>query len=130
MKQSHVIAILAALLAVQLVMSGTQLARATQLGGMERAPIFASGAPGVIHSTTSASDYSAELEVPSNYFLYCPTASYCQWGDTAIAATTASLPIAAGMYFPFATNGGADPIKYVACINATTSGSCLVIEAR
>jgi hypothetical protein len=103
--------------------------RATNLPGLERAPIYAAGAAEEITSTTSASDASAELEQPANYWLYCPQDSYCRWGATAPTAAAGDFIITARTYWPFAT-GGSAPIKYVACKNVSVSASCWIIEAR
>jgi hypothetical protein len=101
--------------------------RATQLAGMERAPIYAAGAAQELTCTTSASDASAALEIPSNYWLYCPQEVYVRWGETAPTAAAGDFIIAAGTYFPFST--GHD-INYVAVKNVSVSGSCWLIEAR
>ncbi len=114
---------------IGLAVSVVQSVLATQLPGMERAPIYAAGAAQEITCTTAASDASTALEVPANYWLYCPQTAWVRWGATAPTAATGDFIIAAGTYFPFGTGGDAG-IAYVAAKNVSVSGSCLLIEAR
>jgi hypothetical protein len=94
---------------------------------MTRACAFQPGAATAISCTTASSASSGALNSWSRYVIQCADNTYLRWGVAAISSTSADLYVPAGVWLEFITT---DTLKFVACLNISSSVGCKILECK